>query len=120
MHERVVWTPAQAKIVEAVRTRCRALPESHEVEQFGHPWFKAGKRPFCIAGRDAHLTLSFSTPKADQDTLCNLGLRPTPYMHQHGWVTLDVEEPDWELIDDLLDSAYRKVALKRMLHALDG
>ena len=49
-----------------------------------------------------------------------MGLRPTPYMHQHGWVTLDVAEPDWDLMDDLLDSAYRNVAIKRMLAALDG
>lgn len=120
MHERIQWTPDEAKLVDAMRARCLAFPEAVEVEQFGHPWFKAGKRPFCIAGRDEHVTFSFSTPKADQDTLCSMGLRPTPYMHQHGWVTLDVAEPDWQLVDDLLDSAYRNVAIKRMLAALDG
>lgn len=110
-------------MVDKARAKCLAFPEAHEVEQFGHPWFKASKRPFCIAGREGdHVTLSFSTSKMDQDALCQMpNFRPTPYMHQHGWTTLDITgKPDWGMIDELLEIAYRNVALKRMLKELDG
>lgn len=123
MHERIKWAGNNQDIVAQLRERCLAFPESLEVEQFGHPWFKAGKRPFCIAGQDGkNLTISFSTSKMDQDALCQMpGFRPTPYMHQHGWTTLDVEgEPDWGMIEQLLDTSYRNVALKRMLSQLDA
>lgn len=125
MHERVVFTGQAAKDVERLRGLCLAYPEAHEVEQFGHPWFKAGKRPFCIAGWEAEAgfaTASFSTNKLDQEGLCGMDERfyPTPYMHQHGWTTLRLEPPvDWEMVEEILEGAYRHVALKRMLKALD-
>ncbi len=108
-------------ILREFRRRCLAYPEAMEVEQFGHPWFKAGKRPFAIFGKDeGRLTFSFSTSRMDQEGLCQLeGFWPTPYMHQHGWTTMAADDPDWGLVDELLDSAYRHVALKRMLKALD-
>ncbi len=116
MHERVHFEGQAAYVLDGVRRRALAYPETAEVEQFGHPWFKAGKRPFCIVGiHEGHATISFSTPREDQDTLCAMGLRPTPYMHQHGWVTMDVGTPDWDFIEALMDDAYRNVALKRML-----
>ena len=46
---------------------------------------------------------------------------PTPYMHQHGWLTLRIEEPvDWDEVEEHLLDSYRMQALKRMLRALDG
>ncbi len=128
VHERVAFEGEASRHLEAVRARCLAYPEALEVEQFGYPWFKAGKRPFAIFGLvnpdDASVgALSFAASRDDQDALCHLDprFRPTPYMHQHGWTTLELTGTvDWGLIDELLESAYRRVALKRMLTTLDG
>ncbi len=126
VHERVVFEGTPAEQLERVRGVCLAYPEAHEVEQFGHPWFKAGKRPFCIVGldRDAGTaTASFSVGKEDQEALCAMDPRfhPTPYMHQHGWTTLRLEgDVDWGLVEELVEQAYRRVALKRMLRELDA
>lgn len=122
MHDSI---PREPIVYPRLAQLCLAFPEAVEVEQFGHPWFKAGKRPFCIYGTEPdHPTISFAAERDDQEALCNMGpFRPTPYMHQHGWVTYDVpagEEPDWELVAELLTAGYRKVALARMVQALDA
>jgi len=45
----------------------------------------------------------------------------TPYIGQHGWVTMRWDgEPDWAEVRQLAESAYRKVAGKRLLEELDG
>ncbi len=125
MVERTEYTGAAAKALERVRAMCLAYPESHEVEQFGHPWFKAGKRPFVVFGhQQADLQIAFATPKADQGALIEMApalFFPTPYMHQHGWTSMRLlAKPDWQTIAQLTETAYRNVALKRMLKALDG
>lgn len=126
MHERVEFTGAAARVLDRLRTHCLSYPESVEVEQFGHPWFKAGKRPFVIFGQqEGDPQIAFAADKMDQEALCAMDARffPTPYMHQHGWVSLRLKgapsKSDWGLIDDLAETAYRRVALKRMVTALD-
>lgn len=117
--------PRDEVIYPRLQQLCLAFPETVETENFGSPWFRAGKRPFCVYGRNGDdVALGLSTSKEDQSALCAMGpFRPTPYMHQHGWTTYDIpagEEPDWDLLADLLDGAYRNVALKRMIQALDS
>ncbi len=117
------------KLLAKVRKLCLAYPETLEVVQFGAPWFKAGKRPFVVYGTSEKVDgvwrgkdgLSLAMTKMDQAALCeDPRFRPTPYMHQHGWVTLAFAgAPDWDEVRELVDSAYRNVALKRMLDALD-
>lgn len=121
-HDPIALDPAIYPRLQAI---CLAYPETIEAQQFGHPWFKAGKRPFCIYGiQDDAAAIAFAAEKDDQEALCAMGpFRPTPYMHQHGWVTYDVpagSEPDWPLVQELAEAGYRKVALKRMLNQLDG
>ena len=117
------------KLLAKVRKICLAYPEAVEVEQFGAPWFKAGKRPFVVYGTSEKVDgvwrgkdgLSFAMTKMDQAALCeDPRFTPTPYMHQHGWVTLRFDgEPDWDEVRELVESAYRNVALRRMTDALD-
>ena len=46
---------------------------------------------------------------------------PTPYAAHQGWVSLRIDnKTDWDEVAGLLREAYRQVALKRMLKALDG
>jgi predicted DNA-binding protein (MmcQ/YjbR family) len=45
----------------------------------------------------------------------------TPYAGKHGWTSLRLSNPpDWNEVRELVEAAYRRVALKRMLKALDG
>jgi predicted DNA-binding protein (MmcQ/YjbR family) len=45
---------------------------------------------------------------------------PTPYAAHQGWVSVLLQgQTDWDEIDALLREAYRQVALKRMLKALE-
>jgi hypothetical protein len=42
--------------LDALRTRCLALPEEHEVEAWGEPTFRVGKRMFAVVSspRSSH------------------------------------------------------------------
>ena len=45
---------------------------------------------------------------------------PTPYAARLGWVSLRIDSKiDWNELRELIREAYRQVALKRMLKALD-
>ena len=43
------------------------------------------------------------------------------YYGPSGWINLDVHDAvNWAEVESLLETCYRRVALKRMLKALDG
>jgi predicted DNA-binding protein (MmcQ/YjbR family) len=111
------------KVLERVRSLCLALPESCEVEAWGHPTFRAGKRMFATFGGEPeeatiHLKMSFER----QDELLNdQRFFPTPYSARLGWVSLRLDrKTDWNEVRELVREAYREVALKRMLKALEA
>ena len=45
-----------------------------------------------------------------------------PYEGAYGWLAIRVEAAsgDWDLVEELLDASYRRVALVRQLRALDA
>jgi predicted DNA-binding protein (MmcQ/YjbR family) len=111
------------KLLEKVRAICLALPEACEVEAWGHPTFRAGKKMFAGCGEDAgDFTLGMKMSHERQDELLeDERFYPTPYAARQGWVSLRLDsKTDWAEIRELLHEAYRQVALQRMLKALDG
>ena len=105
-----------------IREICLKLPEAKEVEAWGHPTFRAGKKMF--AGFGAHegiLRLGMKMSFARQDVLLRDGrFIPTPYAARQGWVSLRIDgETDWIEVALLLREAYSQAAIKRMLKALD-
>ncbi len=109
--------------VERLRRLCLRYPEAVEVEQFGGPWWKAGKKSICIYGADAGRSgAAFNLSIMDQTLLAeDPRFSPTRHLGQHGWTTVVFNGAvDWEEVEELIDAAYRRVALKRMLRALDG
>jgi predicted DNA-binding protein (MmcQ/YjbR family) len=113
---------AYEKALKQVRSLCLALPETREVEAWGHPTFRAGKKMFAGFGRDEKgLTLGLSVGFERQDELLeNDRFFPTPYAARLGWVSLHIDgKTDWNEVRGLIREAYRQVALKRMLKALD-
>ena len=106
---------------EHVRRICMAYPEVVEAEQFGGPWWKAGKKSFCIYGAAGGSSgAAFNLSIEDQTELIqDERFSRTGYIGRHGWTTMRFDKPiDWALVEELIDVAYRRVALKRMLKAL--
>jgi predicted DNA-binding protein (MmcQ/YjbR family) len=111
------------KLVARFRAIALAYPEAVEVEQFGEPWFKAGKKPFCTYGAEGGADgASFNVSRMDQaELLKDPRFERTRYIGQHGWTTMRFAGPvAWDEVKELVDIAYRRVANKRMLAALDG
>jgi predicted DNA-binding protein (MmcQ/YjbR family) len=114
---------AYDKALKEVRRLCLALPEAREVEAWGHPTFRAGKKMFAGFGGEAgSLSLGLKVGFERQDELLEDDrFFPTPYAARQGWVSLRIDgETDWNEVAGLVREAYRQVALKRMLQALDG
>jgi predicted DNA-binding protein (MmcQ/YjbR family) len=112
-----------AKMLKEVRTICLALPETKEVEAWGHPTFRAGKKMFAAFGEgDGVLTLGLKVGHARQEELLKEDrFFPTPYAAHQGWVSLPLDsKTDWNEVRGLVKEAYRQVALQRMLKALDA
>ena len=106
-----------------MRKICMAYPEVVEVEQFGNPWWKAGKKSFCIYSESAGQEgAAFSLSPLDQSLL--LGdprFSKTGHIGQHGWTSMRFSgRIDWEQVEELVETAYYRVALKRMLKALEA
>jgi hypothetical protein len=107
-----------------LRELALAFPESVEVEAWGRPTFRAGKKIFAVyssPGDDEGRRLVFK-PDADEREVLLQDDRFTvpPYFGPGGWLGLDLIDADWTEVGELLDGSYRQVALVRMIKALDG
>jgi hypothetical protein len=108
-----------------LRQVCLAFPESAEVEAWGRPTFRAGKRMFAVfEGNDEHpWAVIFKPDEAERPALLDDPriYRPA-YYGPGGWLALDFEAApiDWGEIAELMESSYRQVALQRMLKALEA
>jgi predicted DNA-binding protein (MmcQ/YjbR family) len=104
-----------------VRAVCLALPETSEAGSWGHPNFRAGKKTFAafewIAGRPS---VAFRLNGVDVDLLLRRrNFFETPYGRRQ-WVSVWTDQRvNWRLVERLLLTSYRLVALKRMIAARD-
>jgi predicted DNA-binding protein (MmcQ/YjbR family) len=111
-------------VVERVRALCLRLPETAEIEAWGRPTFRVGKRVFAVAGAsmDRPHTMVF---KPDPEERLALVEDPRffspPYFGPAGWLALglDLAATDWEEVGELAETSYRQVALKRQVRLLD-
>lgn len=109
-----------------LRGLCLALPEAVEVEAWGDPTWRVNKRIFAMqkgnyAGGRPSVWLK-ALP-GEQPRL--VAAEPAryfvpPYVGHKGWVGawLDGDTPDWEGLQDLIETSYRLIAPKRLLSAL--
>ena len=116
--------PALAK----VRACCLALPEVSEKLSHGAPTFFAGKKSMAMFLDDHHgdgrLALWAAAPPGVQEEMVRLEpdrfFRP-PYVGPRGWLGVRLDRrPDWAEVEDILEEAYRTVAIKRLLTQLDA
>jgi predicted DNA-binding protein (MmcQ/YjbR family) len=118
----VKLTSSSEGILLELRTLCLSLPETVERNSFGHPNFMAGKKVFVtfeqFSGRPS---IAFRLDRHDIDRLSgDPQFFATPYGRGQ-WLSLWVDATfDWNVVEQLVITSYRLVALKRMLVALGG
>jgi predicted DNA-binding protein (MmcQ/YjbR family) len=109
-------------MLDNVRRICQPLPEVEEIiDGFGHTTFKVRSKSFIIMGEgeggDAP-SLSFKSNHENQEILLQQGpYYKTPYIGQHGWVSIESPQ-DWDVLGDLLKEAYMRAAPKRLVKQL--
>ena len=120
----IPMSKAYETALKRVRAICLALPETREVEAWGHPTFRVGKKMFAGFGEHESdgLTLGLKVGfERQEELLRDNRFFPTPYAAHQGWVSLRLNSrTDWEEVRGLVGEAYRQVALTRMLKALDS
>ena len=116
-------------VLQEIRRICLDLPEVTERLSHGSPtWFVRGKKTFVMFHDDHHgdgrLAIWCAAPPGVQEQLVEQEptrfFRP-PYVGHRGWlgVLLDVE-PDWVEMAQICADAYRQVAPKKLIAALDA
>ena len=105
-----------------LRKLSASFPETKEGETWEHPTFRVRDKIFASFGEhQGRPSIGVKQTKAEQAVLIeHPGIFVPPYVGQHGWVGIWVDDVEWPMIADLVESSYRKVALKRMIKALDA
>jgi predicted DNA-binding protein (MmcQ/YjbR family) len=122
-HELQLQSPRGQKLLRALRNVCLPLPEVSEViDGFGHTTFRVGKKSFVIAGMgEDGMAVSIKSDPVTQAALIKTGrFYRTPYIGQHGWVSIDnPRDRDWDDLEELIHDAYRAAAPKRLIRKLE-
>ena len=112
-------------LVERVRAICMGFPETVEVQAWGRPTFRAGKKIFLVMGSsmEREYSIVFKPDPDDRPALVqDPRLFRPPYWGPFGWLGIDIDRPatDWTELAELIDASYRQVALVRQLKLLDS
>lgn len=102
-------------MIEKLRKICLAFPDTSETDTWGHPNFRVGSRIFCAFEEwKGEPSLAVKVGKEVQDVfLADPRFYKTPYVGQHGWVSLRMTgRIDWEEVAGLVEGSYRLIAPK--------
>ncbi|MFC4101390.1 MmcQ/YjbR family DNA-binding protein [Paenibacillus xanthanilyticus] len=107
------------EMLERVRRACAGLPETEEmIDGFGHTVMKVRGKTFIMMSPEEETPpgLSIKSDKEQQFLLLQQGgYVRTPYIGQHGWVSLDqASKPNWDEIAGLIRTGYLLAAPKRL------
>lgn len=115
---------ASRALVTTLRRVCAGFLGAEEYVMVHHPAFRVGKKPFAIVGMEEHdkgATLSVNLGRDVQhELLSDARFTRTPYIGQHGWVTIPSERLRKGELEMLLTESYRRVANKTQRAALDA
>jgi hypothetical protein len=120
---------ADERRVERLREICLALPEANEKISHGEPtWFAGKGKVFAMLDDHHHgsrhlsvwLPQSLDTQEALIAADPERFFRP-PYVGVRGWIGVVLDaKPDWHLVEELVRSAYLRVATRRLAAQLEG
>ena len=97
------------RILEKLRGLCLSMPDVSEVEAWGHPNFRVGKKTFAVfevyRGRPC---IAVKAEDGLQQLLIDeVRFFRTPYIGNRGWISAWVDrEVDWRLLKDLVKRSY--------------
>lgn len=113
--------------IQQVRRICLRFPEVTERLSHGEPsWFVKDKKLFAMFSdhhHDDRVAFVCAAPPGVQEVLVSsepLKYYRPPYFWHRGWigVYLDVEV-DWEVIDGILEDAYRTIAPAKLISQMN-
>lgn len=114
---------------ERVRALCLALPETTERPSHGMPtWFVRDRKTFVTYADNHHgdgiLGLWCAAPEGLQAMLVESDPEQffvPPYVGHRGWLGVRLDrDPQWTVVADLIEDAYRTIAPKRLVALLDA
>jgi len=112
------------ELVAKLQKICAKLPGAEQYVMVHHPAFRVGKKPFAIAGMQqqaAGTTLSINLGRDMQHQLLDDDrFARTPYIGQHGWVTVACDHLKRGELEMLVRESFRRIASKKQLALLDG
>ncbi|MFC4775197.1 MmcQ/YjbR family DNA-binding protein [Paenibacillus sp. GCM10023252] len=120
--QRMIQSSLGLDMIRRVRSICAELPEAAEIiDGFGHTVFKVRGKSYTMMGEDnGSANLHFKSDKLTQDILLHEErFYKTPYIGQHGWVS--ITEPavdDWVKLEELIRDAYLLAAPKKLVKEL--
>jgi predicted DNA-binding protein (MmcQ/YjbR family) len=106
----------EKKILAKLREICLALPKTSETVTFGHPTFQVGTKTFTVLETyKGELSICVKVGKKMQPIfLEDSRFYRTPYVGQHGWVSLRAHTRlNWEEIAELVQGSYEMVTVKK-------
>ena len=115
-------------VLRRLRKICLSLPETTERLSHGEPtWFIRDKKTFVMFADQHHddrVAFWCAAPPGTQESLMSESpeqfFRP-PYVGARGWIGVRLDrEPDWTLIEDIVEDAFRTVAPKGLVQQLDA
>ena len=113
-----IRSEAGKQAVARAREIALELPEATEaIDKFGHTSFRVRDKPFVILGEDEQgPSISIKSDRHTQRYLIeHTAFVKTPYIGQHGWVTLDdVADADWSHLEELFKDGYKLAAPKTL------
>ena len=103
-------------VLEQLRELCTRLPESQELETWGHPTFRVRDKIFATFGvGEEGASISCKQTKVDQAALINdPRFSIAKYVGRYGWISIAADECPWPMIEDLVLQSYRLVAPKTL------
>jgi hypothetical protein len=124
IHCRTMSTGDREVVLRALRELSRQLPDAEEYVMVHHPAFRVGKKPYAVVGLRAdssHVTLSINLgPTVQAHLLEDERFSKTPYIGQHGWVSVNFDDVSAPELQALVVDSYRRCAGRKQLARLDA
>lgn len=104
-------------ITERLRAVCLALPDTSETTTFNNPTFRSGKNTFAVISthHPGTLILCFKVEKQMQPVfLEDSRFFKTPYIGQHGWLSLALDGAiNWDEVAELVSGSHDLASRKK-------
>jgi len=110
------YTGKNHPLLTKLRKLSKRLPETEELETWGHPTFRVRDKIFASFGEsDGEPRIGCKQSLADQTALVkDPRFSVAKYVGRYGWISITAEEVKWPMIEDLVLRSYRLIAPKTL------